>query len=49
VLGDVDCDGWPCARCPAAKPEREIFVVHRKRPPRLVAELVGLLTPGRAG
>ena len=32
---------------PGARPQREIFVVHRKRPPRLVAELVGLLTPDR--
>ncbi|MFC0433070.1 LysR family transcriptional regulator [Kutzneria buriramensis] len=48
VLGDVDCDRLAVRVLPGIKPAREIFVVHRKRPPRLVAELVGLLTPGRA-
>ncbi|QUQ71362.1 LysR family transcriptional regulator [Kutzneria sp. CA-103260] len=49
VLGDVDCERLAVRVLSGAKPAREIFVVHRKRPPRLVAELVGLLTPGRAG
>ncbi|GAA3433155.1 LysR family transcriptional regulator [Kutzneria kofuensis] len=49
LLGDVDCDRLAVRVLPGVRPAREIFVVHRKRPPRLVAELVGLLTPGRAG
>jgi DNA-binding transcriptional LysR family regulator len=49
LLGDVDRDRLAVRSVPGARPQREIFVVHRKHPQRLVAELVGLLTPGRTG
>lgn len=43
VLADVDCARIAVRVLRGIRPAREIYVVHRKRPAALVAELVGLL------